>query len=98
MEITAKIGNVDYDNIIKNALPILREKNDSKIVSIISGIINMPGELPLKMISAIPQETKNELVAYIINYKKDSIIKIITESLEKKGFPVEISDMKIITD
>lgn len=98
MKIKAEIGNIDYDNIIKNALPLLKEKNDSKIVSIISGIVNMPGELPLKMISAIPQETKNELVAYIINYKKDTIISIITESLCKRGFPVEISDIEIIAD
>lgn len=98
MQIKAEIGNIDYDNIIKNALPILKEKNDSKIMKIISGIINIPGELPLKMISAIPQETKNELVAYIINYKKEAIIGIITESLSKKGFPVEISDIKAITE
>lgn len=98
MKIKAEIGNIDYDNIIKNALPILKEKNDSKIMSIISGIINMPGDLPMKMIAAIPQETKNDLVAYIINYKKDAIINVITESLYKKGFPVEINDIEIIAD
>lgn len=98
MQIKAKIDKIDYDNIIKNALPILKEKSDSKIMNIISGIINMPGELPLKMISAIPQETKNELVAYIINSKKDAIINIITESLSKRGFPVDISDIEIIAE
>lgn len=98
MEIKVKIGNVDYDNIIKNALPLLKEKNDSRIVGIISGIINMPGELPLKMIAAIPQETKNELVAYIINAKKEAIINIISESLEKRGFSVEITDLEIISE
>lgn len=98
MQIKAKIEKIDYDNIIKNALPILKEKSDSKIMNIISGIINMPGELPLKMISAIPQETKNELVAYIINSKKEAIINIITESLSKRGFPVEISDIEIIAE
>ncbi len=95
MEIKAKIGNIDYANIIKNALPLLKEKNDSKIMGIISGIINMPGDLPMKMISAMPQETKDELVAYIINSKKEKFISIITESLEKKGFPIEISDLEI---
>jgi len=95
MEIKAKIGNIDYTNIIKNALPLLKEKNDSKIMGIISGIINMPGDLPMKMISAMPQETKDELVAYIINSKKEKFINIITESLEKKGFPIEISDLEI---
>lgn len=98
MQITAEIGNIDYDNIIKNALPLLKEKSDSKIMNIISGIINMPGELPLKMISAIPQETKNDLVAYIINSKKDAIINVMSESLAKRGFPVEICDIEIITD
>ncbi len=95
MEIKAKIGNIDYTNIIKNALPLLKEKNDSKIMGILSGIINMPGDLPMKMISAMPQETKDELVAYIINSKKENFISIITESLEKKGFPIEISDLEI---
>lgn len=98
MEIKAKIDDIDYDSIIKNALPILKEKSDNKIVGIISDIINMPGELPLKMISAIPQKTKNELVVYIINSKKQAIISIITESLKEKGFPVELSDFEIIAD
>ncbi len=95
MEIKAKIKNIDYENIIRNALPLLKEKSDSKIMGIISGIINMPGDLPMKMISAMPQETKDELVAYIINSKKEKFINIITESLEKKGFPIEISDLEI---
>lgn len=98
MKIKAEIGSIDYDNIIKNALPLLKEKSDSKIMNIISGIINMPGELPLKMISAIPQETKNDLVAYIINSKKDAIINVMSESLAKRGFPVEICDIEIITE
>lgn len=98
MKIKAEIGSIDYDNIIKNALPLLKEKSDSKIMNIISGIINMPGELPLKMISAIPQGTKNDLVAYIINSKKDAIINVMSESLAKRGFPVEICDIEIITE
>lgn len=30
MQITAEIGNIDYDNIIKNALPLLKEKTTAK--------------------------------------------------------------------
>lgn len=48
----------------------------------------MPGDLAMKMISAIPQETKNELVAYIIDLKKETISNIITDSLVNKGFPI----------
>lgn len=96
MEIKVKIDNIDYDTIIKNALPLLKEKTDSKIVKIVAGIIDMPGELPLKMISTIPQDTKNELVAYIVNLKKDAIANIITEGLRKKGFPVEVGEFEII--
>ncbi len=97
MEIRVKVDNIDYDTIIKNALPLLREKSDSRIIGIISGIVNMPGDLPMKMIAAIPQETKDELVAYIINLKKDTIIGIITDSLEKKGFPIELGDLEVIS-
>ena len=96
MEIRVKIDNIDYDTIIKNALPLLKEKNDSKIISVISGFFNMPGNLAMKMISAIPQQTKNELVAYIINLKKETISNIITDSLGNKGFPVEVGDLEVI--
>ncbi len=96
MEIKVKVNDIDYDMIIKNALPLLREKSDNKIVKIIAGIIDMPGELPLKMISTIPQDTKNELVSYIVNLKKDAIAEIITESLGKKGFPIEVGDIEVV--
>ena len=96
MKIKVQIGNIDYDTIIRNALPLLKEKNDSKIIGIISGVVNMPGDLAMKMISAIPQETKNEFVAYIINLKKETIANIITDSLVNKGFPIEVCDIKIV--
>ena len=98
MNIKANIGNIDYDNIIKSALPILQEHKDSKIIGIISGIMNMPDNLAIKIISSIPQETKDQLVAYIINHKKEAIIGIIEESLSKRGFPLEIINLEIITD
>lgn len=96
MEIKVTVNDIDYDTIIKNALPLLKEKSDNKIVKIVAGIIDMPGDLPLKMISTIPQETKNEFVAYIVNLKKDAIANIITESLGKKGFPIEVGDIEML--
>lgn len=96
MEIKVTVNDIDYDTIIKNALPLLKEKSDNKIVKIVAGIIDMPGDLPLKMISTIPQETQNELVAYIVNLKKDTIANIITESLGKKGFPIEVGDIEML--
>ena len=96
MEIKVRVDDIDYDTITKNALPLLKEKSDNKIVKIVAGIIDMPGELPMKMISNIPQDTKNELVAYIVNLKKETIATIITESLGKKGFPVQVGELEII--
>lgn len=98
MEIKITVNDIDYDTIIKNALPLLKEKTDNKIVKIVAGIIDMPGDLPLKMISTIPQDTKNELVAYIVNLKKDTLANIITESLEKKGFPIKVGDIEMLNN
>ena len=95
MEIKIKLDNIDYDTIIKNALPLLKEQNDSKVMGIILGIFNLPGDLAMKMISAIPQEKKNELITYIINQKKETIANNIMNSLADKGFPVEIKDIEI---
>ena len=50
MELKIKIKDLDYDSIIKAAIPILKENadsSDSNGLKFIANILRLPGELPL---------------------------------------------------
>ena len=98
MEISLKINEINYDCIIEKAIPMLKEKaqtDDSVILKMVSGILNMPGDIPRKMLNALPQETKDELVAYLINSNKSKVIGWLQDALVNKGFEVKIDDLSV---
>lgn len=98
VEISLKINEINYDSIIEKAIPLLKEKaqtDNSAILKMVSGILNMPGDIPKKMLNALPQETKNELVAYLINNNKNKVIGWLQDTLVNKGFEIEIDDLTV---
>ena len=67
MKITLNINNIDYESIIDKSVPFLKEKaqaDNNILLKTISSILSMPGDIPKKMLNALPQETKDELVVY----------------------------------
>lgn len=61
MKITININDINYESIIDQAIPMLKEKaqtDNSAILKMVSGILNMPGDIPKKMLNALPQEQK----------------------------------------
>ena len=55
----------------------------------------MPGDIPKKMLNALPQETKDELVVYLINSNKDKIAELLQNTLANKGIELRIDDIEI---
>ena len=55
----------------------------------------MPGDIPLKMLSALSQEKKDELAIFLVEHYKKNIIDLIKKALAEKGFIIEISDIEI---
>lgn len=98
MKITLNINNVDYESIVDQSVPLLREKakTDNNILfKTLSGILNMPGEIPKKMLNALPQETKDELLVYLINSNKGKVTELLQNALANKGFALQIDDIEI---
>lgn len=99
MKITLNIKSIDYDAIIDQWMPLLKEKahsDDNVLFKTISGIFSMPGDIPKKMLKALPQKTKDELVVYLINNNKGKLIELLQSSLENKGVVVQIDDIEIL--
>ena len=98
MELKIKVKDLDYDSLIKAAISILKENADSSGsngLKFIANILRLPGELPLKMISALSQEKKDEIVVYLVNRYKEKIVEWVQNSLKEKGFIIEIDDIEI---
>ncbi len=98
MKITLNISNINYDSIIEQSIPLLKEKakaDNSVLLKTISGILSMPGDIPKKMLNALPQQTKDELVVYLINSNKDKIAELLQNTLADKGFALQIDDIEI---
>lgn len=98
MKITLNINNIDYEPIIDQSIPLLKEKaqaDNNILLKTISGILSMPGDIPKKMLNALPQETKDELVVYLINSNKGKIAELLQNALTSKGIEVRIDDIEI---
>ena len=98
MKITLNINNIDYESIIDQSIPLLKEKaqaDNNILLKTISGILTMPGDIPKKMLNALPQETKDELVVYLINSNKGKIVELLQNTLANKGIELRIDDIEI---
>ena len=98
MELKIKVKDLDYDSLIRAVIPILKEtaeSSDSNGLKFIANILRLPGELPLKMLSALSQEKKDEIVVYLVNHYKEKIVEWVQDSLKEKGFSIEIDDIEI---
>ena len=98
MNINLKISDINYDSIIEQSIPLLKEKakaDNNILLKTISGILTMPGDIPKKMLNALPQETKDELVVYLINSNKGKIVELLQNTLANKGIELRIDDIEI---
>lgn len=98
MEIKIKVNEIDYESLIRASLPVLKKKaktSDSGTLKLVAGILEMPGDIPLKMLSALSKEKKDEIVIYLVEHYKENIILWIQKSLRDKGIVAEISDIEI---
>ena len=98
MELKIKVKDLNYDSLIRAAIPILKESaesSDSNGLKFIANTLKLPGDLPIKMLSGLSQERKDEIVVYLVNHYKEKIVEWGQNSLKEKGFIIEIDDIEI---
>lgn len=98
MKLTLHIEDINYEAVMEQAIPVLKEKvknDDNVLLKTLSGILSMPGNIPCKMLNALPQDVKDELVVYFINNNEAKIIAWIQGALANKGLDLEIAAIDI---
>ena len=96
MNINIKLKDLDYENLFKSVIPVL-EKNaeNSSGLKHIMRILKITGDIPAKVIAAIPQKKKDEIVVNLAGHYNEKLKKLIEDSLREKGFAVEIENFEI---
>ena len=61
----------------------------------VSGILSLPGDIPKKMLNALPQKTKDEPAVFLIKNNKVKIAQLLQNTLTEKGIEPGIDGIEI---
>ena len=101
IEIKMTVDDVDYEEILETLYPLLEERMYNKIENpLLAGLLSKMKGLPMvtikAMLKTLPQKTKDELVVLCLNYYKENIVRMLTDTLERHGIPLNIQDMEAV--
>ena len=101
IEIKMTVDDVDYEEILETLYPLLEERLYKKIENpLLAGLLSKMKGLPMvtikAMLKTLPQKTKDELVVLCLNYYKENIVRMLTDTLERHGIPLNIQDMEAV--
>ncbi len=98
MEIRIIVDEINYSDVVTKCLPLVRDKlkdKDGTLPKVISGLANLPPSMAAAMLEALPQETKDEVAALLINKNKERLIAKAEEYAAKNDIALKISDLII---
>ena len=98
MEIRLKLDNIDYGELAVKMLPLVGDKlkeSDNTVAKLLSGVAKMPPSIIKTTVNALPQETKDEVVALLINKNKNKIKRLFMDFANTKGIDFDILDIEV---
>lgn len=98
MEIKLTVENIDYASLIEKLLPLVGDKlqeSDGVVEKLLVGLTKIPSYLIKATINAFPQETKDDIVAFLVNKNRETIEEILMDSLRQKGITMQVSNIEI---
>ena len=98
VKIEIVLKNVDYGEIIYKILPdyinkIKDQEDASKIIQILSGMVNVPGTIAKAALSVLPQEIKDELLVRVVNIYNEELLEKINTMLSKNELPADVVEL-----
>ncbi len=96
MEIRIIVDEINYSDLIIKCLPLVRDKMKEKegtLPKVVSGLASLPPSMAAAMLDKLPQETKDEVAALMINKNKDKIIEKAEEYAARNDVALKISDL-----
>ncbi|MCD8158325.1 MAG: hypothetical protein LUD77_05345, partial [Clostridiales bacterium] len=98
IKISVNIQAVDYEGIAEYILPLAAEKakaysGDDIFIKAFGKMKYISEGLGKTFLQALPQETKDELVIYLINNYQDDIVRMVNKHLQKNNIKIKINNM-----
>lgn len=98
MEIKLTVKNIDYASLIEKLLPLVEDKlqeSDGVVEKLLANLTKVPSYLIKATVNAFPQETKDDIVAFLVNKNRETIEEILMDSLRQKGITMQVSNIEI---
>lgn len=98
MELSIAVSNLNYAVLAAKYLPMVRNSfiiDENPATAILTVLLKLPGMLLYGALAKIPQDKKDETVAYLINKNKDKIIAKIEDMLVKQDIHIRLADLKV---
>lgn len=98
MEIKIKIENIDYADLAVALMPLIRGKLQEKpgaVAKILAGLTSLPEGLIRTTLGALPQDTKDEIAAMLINENQEKLIAMIQNYAKENGVSLTIGSLRV---
>lgn len=98
MNIKIQLQEIDYNTIAESFYPSFLKKNASSSNKFHSGLfrlLQLLGDLPLKTLSLSTQKQKNGIAAFLLNNKKEFLMKQLQELLASNEILLTSEDPEI---
>ena len=98
MELSIAVSNLNYATLAAKYLPMVRNSfimDENPATAILTALLKLPGMLLYGALAKIPQDKKDETVAYLVNKNKDKIIAKIEDMLVKQNIHIRLADLKV---
>lgn len=98
LELRLTVSNLNYAALAAKYLPFVRNSliiDENPAFAMLAALLKLPGFLLYGALEKIPQDKKDEAVAYLVNKNKDRIIAKIEGMLIKQGMHIRLGDLHV---
>ena len=92
------VSNLNYAALAAKYLPFVRDGliiGENPAMEMLHAVLKLPGILLYGALAKIPQDKKDEAVAYLINKNKDRIIAKLEDMLANQDIHIRLGDLKV---
>lgn len=98
LALNIEVSNLNYAALAAKYLPIVRDgliTGENPAMEMLHAVLKFPGMLLYGALAKIPQNKKDEAVAYLINKNKDRIIAKLEEMMVNQDIHIRLGDLNV---
>ena len=98
LALNIEVSNLNYAALAAKFLPLVRDGliiGENPAVEMLHAVLKLPGMLLYGALAKIPQNKKDEAVAYLINKNKDRIIAKLEEMMANQDIHIRLGDLNV---